>query len=115
MSVQELVAGLLVLVGVVLFATASIGLLRLTDVYARANAASKAAGLGVVSVLLGVLVHDPSPSVVITLALAIVLQLFTVPIAGVAIAEAAWRSGAPTARGTQYELEPSPDEQSGTP
>lgn len=108
MSAQELAAGLLVLVGAALFATAAVGLLWLPDVYARINAAAKAAGLGVVSVLLGVLILDPSLSAVITLTLAIVLQLLTVPIAGVAIAEAAWRSGVPRTPGTQDELEPPP-------
>ncbi|WP_121250832.1 monovalent cation/H(+) antiporter subunit G [Nocardioides ferulae] len=108
MSAQDSVAGLLVLLGAVLFATASVGLLRLPDAYTRANAAAKAAGLGVVSVLVGVLVHDPNVPTAITLSLAIVFQLLTVPIAGVAIAEAAWRSGAPPVPGTQYDPHPPP-------
>ena len=108
MSAQELAAGVLVLVGVALFASAAVGLLWLPDVYARTNAAAKAAGLGVVSVLLGVLILDPSPASVITLSLAIVLQLLTVPIAGIAIAEAAWLSRAPRTPSTQDELESPP-------
>jgi multicomponent Na+:H+ antiporter subunit G len=99
-TVQEVIGDVFVALGVLLIAVAAIGLLRLPDVFNRANAVAKAASLGLVSVLLGVVVLAPSASAVVVLLVAIVLQLFTVPIAGYKIGEAAFLSGAPVAPGT---------------
>jgi multicomponent Na+:H+ antiporter subunit G len=99
-TAQEVIGDVFVALGVFLIAVAAIGLLRLPDVYNRANAVAKAASLGLVSVLFGVVVLAPSASAVVTLLVAIVLQLFTVPIAGYKIGEAAFLSGAPLAPGT---------------
>lgn len=97
MTVQSVLGQGLAIVGVLLIGAAGVGLVRLPDVYNRANAATKAASLGLVCVLFGVVVLAPEISAVVTLLLAIVLQLFTVPIAGYKIAEAAHLSGAPLA------------------
>ncbi|MGY1752045.1 cation:proton antiporter [Blastococcus sp. SYSU D01042] len=101
MTVQEVVGDVFVVLGAVLMAVAAVGLLRLPDVYNRANAVAKAAGAGLVSVLLGVVVLAPSGTAVAILLIAIALQLFTVPIAGYEIAQAAWRSRAPVVEGTR--------------
>lgn len=103
MIVQEVLGNLFVGTGVTLIGVAAIGLLKLPDVYNRANAVAKAASLGLVSVLLGVVVLAPGPTAVVTLLLAAALQLFTVPIAGHKIAEAAYRSGAPLAPETHVD------------
>ncbi|WP_207958081.1 monovalent cation/H(+) antiporter subunit G [Streptomyces sp. YIM 98790] len=86
--------GLLVL-GVALVALAALGLLRLPDAYLRANAVAKAASLGVVCVLLGVLLHLPRPGTAVLVLAACGFQLFTAPVAGYAVARAAHRSGVP--------------------
>jgi multicomponent Na+:H+ antiporter subunit G len=99
-TAQTLVGDAFVLLGVVLIGVAAIGLLRLPDVYNRANAVAKAASLGLVSVLFGVVVLTPGLTAVVVLLVAIALQLFTVPIAGYKIGEAAFLSGAPVAPGT---------------
>ncbi|MGY1709349.1 monovalent cation/H(+) antiporter subunit G [Geodermatophilus sp. SYSU D00758] len=101
MTVQAVVGGVFVVLGVSLIGVAAIGLLRLPDVYNRANAVAKAVSLGLVSVLLGVVVLAPSTSAVVVLLAAVVLQLFTVPIAGYKIGEAALLSGAPVTAGTR--------------
>ncbi|MGY2004361.1 cation:proton antiporter [Blastococcus sp. SYSU DS1024] len=103
MTVQEVIGGVFVGTGVLLIAVAAVGLLRLPDVYNRANAVAKAASLGLVSVLLGVVVLAPGAAAVATLLVAIALQLFTVPIAGFEIAQAAWLSRAPLTAGTRGE------------
>lgn len=100
MTAQTVVGDVFVAVGVLLIGVAAIGLLRLPDVYNRANAVAKAASLGLVSVLLGVVVLAPGATAVLVLLVAIALQLFTVPIAGHEIGKAAFRSGAPLAPGT---------------
>ena len=61
MTVQTVVGDLFVALGVFLIGVAAIGLLRLPDVYNRANAVAKAASLGLVLVLLGVVVLTRAP------------------------------------------------------
>ncbi len=95
--------GALIVLGTGLIAVAAIGMLRLPDVYNRANAVTKAASLGMVCVLLGVLVIVPGQAAFVTVAVAIVLQLFTVPIAGYALGGAAYRSGAPLDASTHHD------------
>ena len=101
MSVQTVLGDVLLGLGVLLVVTAGIGLVRLPDVYNRTNAVAKAGGLGLVLVLLGVVVLDPGPTAVVVLLLAVALQLFTVPIAGFEIGQAARSSRAPFASGTR--------------
>ena len=100
MTVQTVVGDVFVALGVFLMGVAAVGLVRLPDVYNRANAVTKAASLGLVSVLFGVVVLAPGVTAVVVLLVAIALQLFTVPIAGYKIGEAAFLSGAPFVPGT---------------
>lgn len=100
LTVLAVVGYALVLLGTLLIVVAAVGLIRLPDSFNRTNAVAKAASLGVVCVLLGVLVMVPRPVTLVTLTLAIVLQLFTAPIAGYAIGRAAYYSGAPLAPAT---------------
>lgn len=111
MTVQEFLGDVFVALGIGLIAVAAVGLLRLPDVYNRANAVAKAAGLGLVSVLLGVVILAPGVTAVVTLLVAMALQLFTVPITGYKIGEAAYLSGAPFVPGTAgtEHLEPPPE------
>ncbi|WP_409331621.1 cation:proton antiporter [Trujillonella humicola] len=95
MTAQAVLGGALLVTGVALVGLAAAGLVRLPDAYNRANAVAKAAGLGVVCVLLAVAVLVPDPVSVGTVVVAAALQLFTVPLAGFAIGEAAWRTRAP--------------------
>lgn len=94
-TIQSVVAGVLVVAGTLLIALAAIGMLRLPDFYNRANAVTKAASLGLVSILLGIMVLVPRPETFVLMAVAIVLQLITVPIAGYALGGAARQSGTP--------------------
>ena len=64
MTVQEFLGDVFVALGIGLIAVAAVGLLRLPDVYNRANAVAKAAGLGLVSVLLGVVILAPGVTAV---------------------------------------------------
>lgn len=101
--VLDVVGAVFVAVGVALIAIGGIGLIRLPDVYNRLNAVSKAAGLGLVCVLLGALLIMPSPATAFVLLLAIVLQLFTAPLGAFAIGSAAYRQGVPPADVTRYD------------
>ncbi|GHE13951.1 monovalent cation/H(+) antiporter subunit G [Klenkia taihuensis] len=100
MTLQTVAGDVLLGLGVLLVVVAAVGLVRMPDVYNRTNAVAKAGGLGLVLVLLGVVVLSPGPTAVVVLLLAVALQLFTVPIAGLEIGQAARVSGAPFAPGT---------------
>ena len=93
MTAQEVTGDVLAVTGTALVAIAAIGLLRLPDAYNRANAVSKAASLGVVCVLLGVLVLMLTPFTAVILGLSVILQLLTTPFGAYAAARAAYRSG----------------------
>jgi multicomponent Na+:H+ antiporter subunit G len=100
MTAQDLLGHALTGTGTVLVAIAALGLVRLPDAYNRANAVAKAAALGVVCVLLGVLVLMPGVFTTAVLGLGAVLQLLTTPFGAYAVGRAAYRSGAPLARAT---------------
>lgn len=90
----------LVVVGALLSAVAAVGVVRLPDALLRANAATKASSLGVVCVLAGVALLDPSVRSALTLAAAAALLLVTAPVAGHVIGHAAHRAGVLLWRGT---------------
>lgn len=106
MTAQEVTAQVLVGAGGLLMAIAALGMIRLPDVYSRINAVAKAATLGVIFLLVGVLLWKPSPAVLLTVCVAILVQLLTAPISGYAAGRAASRSKAPLAASTHHnELE----------
>ncbi len=82
-----------ILVGAGLVALAGLGLLRLPDPLTRATAVSKAASLGVLLVLLGSLAMAPSPRSAVLVMLVLVAHAVTVPLSGLALGRAAYRSG----------------------
>jgi multicomponent Na+:H+ antiporter subunit G len=101
--------------GVMLILLAGIGIVRFPDVLIRANAATKAAGLGVALVLGGVAFVIGTPEAAVKLGAAVVLQFLTAPVAGHVMGRGAYRSGAPLWEGTEvddlrgyYERHPDP-------
>lgn len=93
----------LLLGGSLLVGVAALGLLRLPDVYSRINAGTKAAALGLVLVLLGCVVLAPTVGSVLVLLVAIALLLFTVPISGFEIAQAARLTGTTVSELTHHD------------
>ena len=98
---MSLVGGLLIAAGVALCVAAGIGLLRFPDTLTRANAATKAAGLGVACVLLGVAFTVNTAEAWWKMLVAIGLQFATAPVAGHVIGRAAYRAGSPLWEGTR--------------
>ena len=92
---MSVIAALLVLLGAVVVLLGAVGLLRLPDVLSRANAATKAATLGVGSTLAGAALLADGPLTAAKLAIAAVLLFVTSPVAGHLIGRAAYRAGAP--------------------
>lgn len=87
-------------IGVLLILLAGIGVLRFPDVLTRANAGTKAAGLGVACVLIGVACSFGTTEAAVKLSIAVVLQFVTAPVAGHVIGRAAYRAGVPLWSGT---------------
>ena len=85
----------LILIGAFLSLVAAFGVLRLPDVYTRNHAASKAATLGVLAVLLGTFLYFyfEEGQVNSRVILGIVFIFVTSPVAGHLISRAAYNSG----------------------
>jgi multicomponent Na+:H+ antiporter subunit G len=91
-ALQIVIAGLTV-VGAGLVALAGLGLLRLPDPLTRASAVSKAAALGVALVLIAAAIDSGSPRILIALLLILTAHVITVPLSGLVLGRAAYRSG----------------------
>jgi multicomponent Na+:H+ antiporter subunit G len=95
--IAEPVIALLILLGALLSAVSSFGLIRLPDVYLRSHAATKSSTLGVMSILTGAflffVIFENLTST--RLLLAIVFVFITAPVAGHLIGRAAYRTGVP--------------------
>ncbi|WP_428266161.1 monovalent cation/H(+) antiporter subunit G [Haliangium sp.] len=83
--------------GVAFVFLAALGVVRMPDLYARMQAASKAATLGVALVAVAAAVHFGDGGVTWRVVLAVLLLFVTAPVAAHAIARAAYRSGVPLA------------------
>jgi multicomponent Na+:H+ antiporter subunit G len=99
----NIVGSALIGFGVVLMLLAGVGILRFPDVFTRANAATKAAGLGLGAVLAGVAVHIGTVDAYVKMSIAIALQFATAPVGGHVVARAAYRAGAPLWEGTHID------------
>lgn len=93
MTAPSVLDAALVLLGGALVALGGLGLVRLPDPLTRATAVSKAASLGVVLVLLGVLLAEPRPRTAVLVGLILLAHLVTSPLSGLALGRAAYRSG----------------------
>jgi multicomponent Na+:H+ antiporter subunit G len=92
-SVVEGVAALLILVGAVSCLLGAIGLLRLPDLPARLQAATKPQTLGLSLVLVGTSLLLPLESAV-TILLVVLFQVLTAPVISQLVGRGAYRSGA---------------------
>ncbi|MCR4265326.1 monovalent cation/H(+) antiporter subunit G [Nitratireductor sp. ZSWI3] len=92
-TAENLITGMLLIIGAGFTLVAAIGLLRLPDLYTRMHAASKAGtlGSGMMLIALAVFAHDQS---IVTRALAaVVFFLLTAPISAHLLAKAAYAAG----------------------
>ncbi len=103
----ELAAGFCLLAGLFFVVVAAVGVLRLPDLYCRAHALGKAMTLGIIFLLLalGLRVEEASW---LKIAIAIVFQFVTIPVASHLLCLAAYRRGVArwTAKGFVGERRP---------
>lgn len=89
----DILGQVFVAAGGVVFLAAAVGLIRLDDPYTRASSVATAAGLGVTLVVAGSAILDPSLPTAIKAVIAILLQLVTAAVGGIALARGAVLSG----------------------
>ncbi len=92
-TVLDAVGTVLILLGVVLTLTASIGVLRLPDVLSRMHAATKPQVVGLLLVVIGGALHLRSSVDVWMLVLVGMFQLVTAPVTAHVVGRLAHRSG----------------------
>lgn len=92
---MPIVADILVVVGSLVFATAALGVLRFPDAYTRVSAVGTASGIGIILVVVGALLHQPSIPNGVKVVLIIGLQLATSAVGSMALARAAYLARTP--------------------
>lgn len=92
-AVIEIVTGLMLVIGAAFALVASVGIIRLKDVYMRMHAASKAGTLGSGVMLLALAVHASDLAVVTRAIAGVVFFLLTAPISAHLLAKAAYAAG----------------------
>lgn len=100
MTIVEVFIAILMIVGAIFVLVASLGLLRLPDLYARMSATTKAATLGVGFVLLAMALFFNELSIAARALAVIVFIGLTAPVAAHRIARAAYFNGCPLWEGT---------------
>ncbi|MBO6859227.1 monovalent cation/H(+) antiporter subunit G [Roseibium sp.] len=89
----EIITGIMLVIGASFALVASIGIIRLKDVYMRMHAASKAGTLGSGVMLLALAVHAGDLAVVTRAIAGVVFFLLTAPISAHLLAKAAYAAG----------------------
>ena len=92
-EVFDLIGALLLAGGAFFCLGGALGLVRFPDILARMHAATKPQVFGLLLVLLGVAFSIRDPRVWLSLAVVLLLQILTVPVAGHLIGRVAYRSG----------------------
>lgn len=103
MPVLEQLAAIILLLGACFMLVASVGVLRMPDLFMRMSAASKGASLGAGLALTAVAVHFTEAQVTARVLATIVFVFLTVPVAAHMVARAGYLSGAPISERTRID------------
>jgi multicomponent Na+:H+ antiporter subunit G len=108
--VTEIIAnyltGILLVIGAAFALVASIGLIRLPELYTRMHAASKAGTLGACVMLVAVAVYTDDTAVAARALAGVVFFLLTAPISAHLLAKAAYAAGYPLWEGSVHDEMP---------
>ena len=99
-------SGALLIVGATLALLASIGVLRMPDVFTRMQASTKASTLGLGCLLAGLAIRNPEVAFVVRALSIAAFMLLTTAVGAHVIARAAARGGAPLWKGTLVDERP---------
>lgn len=102
----QLLAAALMLAGAVLALLASVGVLRMPDVFTRMQSSTKASTLGLGCLLVGLVMLHPNAEFVIRAASISAFVMLTAPVSAHVIARAAAQTGSPLWVGTKVDERP---------
>lgn len=106
MSDFFIIAGnVIVVLGALIFATAALGIIRFPDAFTRISAVGTAGGIGIILVVTGALLLQPTIPNLVKVVLIIGLHLATSAVGSMAIARSAYLSGSPLRRAKYNELD----------
>lgn len=91
----EIVSAILIVIGVLFVLISAIGVIRLPDFYIRVSAITKAATVGVASIMIGVAIYYNDVGVATKASVIVLFLLITSPIAAHIIGRAAYEDGVP--------------------
>jgi multicomponent Na+:H+ antiporter subunit G len=101
---KDIISISLIALGTFLIFVASIGLLRMPDLFTRMSATTKAATLGVGMILLGTAVHFIEDQGLVSRMIATILFIMlTTPVSAHMLGRAAYSDGVPLYEGTQLD------------
>lgn len=98
--IVDVLSGILIVAGTALTFVAALGLVRLPDFFARGHAATKAATLGMALTLAGAAMQMTDRGNIAKLALAVLAQFLTAPVASHLLGRTAHRTGVPLSKHT---------------
>ncbi|MBO6719128.1 MAG: monovalent cation/H(+) antiporter subunit G [Rhizobiaceae bacterium] len=92
-ELQNYVAGILLIVGAAFALVATIGIVRLPDIYSRMHAASKAGTVGSGAMLIALAVFSDDPATTLRAIAAVAFLMLTAPVSAHLLAKAAYSAG----------------------
>lgn len=92
-ELQNYLAGILLIVGAGFTLVATIGIVRLPDIYSRMHAASKAGTVGAGAMLIALAVFADDPAIVLRAVAAVAFLMLTAPVSAHLLAKSAYSAG----------------------
>lgn len=95
MDLLSIIGNVTIVLGALIFATAALGILRFPDAYMRVSAVGTAGGVGIVLIIVGALVLQPSIENTVKVVLILVVHLLSSAVGTMAIARATYLTRTP--------------------
>jgi multicomponent Na+:H+ antiporter subunit G len=111
-ALQNYVSGILIVIGAAFTLVATIGLIRLPDIYSRMHSASKVGTVGSGAVLIALAVHSQDLATVMRALAGVTFFLLTAPVAAHLLAKASYSAGYPLWEGSVRDDMSAADERS---
>ena len=92
-EIQNYIAGMLIIVGAGFALVATIGIVRLPDIYSRMHAASKAGTVGSGATLIALAVFADDPATTLRAVAAVAFLMLTAPVSAHLLAKSAYSAG----------------------
>jgi multicomponent Na+:H+ antiporter subunit G len=100
MTVREMLTAALMVIGAALMLLATVGVVRMPDLYSRMQSATKASTLGVGCMMLAVAVDFADAAITTRVGLIVAFVFLTAPVSAQMIGRAAYYVGVPLWKGT---------------